>query len=127
RKSVLWHAGASSVSIAGIQLALADSASAVYVTASTQDKIDFCVKQLGATAGFNYRTQDWAKELLKVTGGKGVDIVVDFVGQSHFQGNLDVAALDGRIVHLAFMSGTVLKGGVDISHFLRQRLRFEER
>src|SRR5207248_675662 len=95
RKSVLWHAGASSVSIAGIQLALADSASAVYVTASTQDKIDFCVKQLGATAGFNYRTQDWAKELLKVTGGKGVDIVVDFVGQSHFQGNLDVAALDG--------------------------------
>lgn len=124
-KSVLWHAGASSVSIAGIQLSIADKASAVYVTAGSQDKIDFCVHDLGATAGYNYRTQDWSKEILGATNGKGVDIIIDFVGQSHFQGNLDAAARDGRIVSLGAMSGTRLPAGVDIGGFVRKRLRFE--
>ena len=124
-KSILWHAGASSVSIAGIQLSKADQASAIYVTAGSQEKIDFCVKELGATAGFNYHTQDWAKEILKVTDGKGVDVIIDFVGQNYFQGNLDVAARDGRIVHLGAMSGTKLPAGVDIGAFVRKRVRFE--
>lgn len=124
-KSILWHAGASSVSISGIQLAKAGGASAIYVTASSQDKIDFCVNELGATAGFNYKTQDWSKEILKATGGKGVDIIVDFIGQNYFQGNLDAAARDGRIVNLAFMSGAKLPAGVDISAFLLKRLRLE--
>ena len=124
-KTILWHAGASSVSISGIQLSKGDNAGAIYVTASSQEKIDFCVKDLGATAGFNYNTQDWPKEVLAATDGKGVDIIIDFVGQSHFQGNLDAAARDGRIVNLAALSGTKLPAGVDISAFLRKRLRFE--
>ena len=124
-KSILWHAGASSVSIAGIQLSKADKASAIYVTAGSQEKIDFCIKELGATAGFNYHTQDWPKEILKATDGKGVDVVIDFIGQSYFQGNLDVAARDGRIVHLGAMSGTKLPAGVDIGAFVRKRVRFE--
>lgn len=123
-KSILWHAGASSVSIAGIQLSSADNASAIYVTAGSQEKLDFC-KELGATAGFNYHTQDWAQEILKATDGKGVDIVIDFVGQNYFQGNLDVAARDGCVAHLGTMSGTKLPAGVDIAAFLRKRLRFE--
>lgn len=124
-KSILWHAGASSVSIAGIQLSKADKASAIYVTAGSQDKIDFCVKELGATAGFNYHTQDWAKEVLTATGGRGVDLVIDFIGQNYFQGNLDVAARDGRIVHLGALSGTKLPAGVDIGAFVRKRVRVE--
>jgi NADPH:quinone reductase-like Zn-dependent oxidoreductase len=124
-KSILWHAGASSVSIAGIQLAVAAGASEIYVTASSQEKIDFCVKELGATAGFNYKTQDWAEEILKATGGKGVDLVIDLVGPSYFQGNLDVAAKDGHIVNLGFMSGTKLPAEVDMSAFIGKRLRFE--
>ena len=122
-KSILWHAGASSVSIAGIQLSRADSASAIYVTAGSDEKIDFC-KSLGATAGFNYHTQDWSKEILKATGGKGADVVIDFVGQNYFQGNLDVAAKDGRIVNLGALSGTKLPAGVDIGAFVRKRIRF---
>ena len=113
------------MSIAGIQLSLADKASAVYVTAGSQEKIDFCVKELGATAGFNYRSQDWSKEVLKVTEGKGVDLVIDFVGQNYFQGNLDVTARDGHIVNLGFLSGTKLPAGVDIGAFVIKRLRFE--
>jgi NADPH:quinone reductase-like Zn-dependent oxidoreductase len=69
-KTILWHAGASSVSIAGIQLSKIGGASAIYVTAGSQEKIDFCVNELGATAGFNYKTQDWAKEILEVTDGR---------------------------------------------------------
>ncbi len=124
-QSILWHAGASSVSIAGIQLSKADGASAIYVTAGSQEKIDFCVKELGATAGFNYNTQDWSKEILKVTEGKGVDVIIDFVGQSYFQGNLDAAARDGRIVNLGLMSGTKLPAGVDISAFVMKRVTFQ--
>lgn len=124
-KSILWHAGASSVSIAGIQLSVADKASAVYVTAGSQEKIDFCVNDLGATAGFNYRTQNWSEEILKATRGKGVDIIIDFVGQSYFQGNLDAAAQDGRIVNLGLLSGGQLAAGADLSAFVRKRLRFE--
>lgn len=124
QKSILWHAGASSVSIAGIQLSKAASASAIYVTAGSDEKLEFC-KSLGATAGFNYHTQDWSKEILKATGGKGVDVVIDFVGQNYFQGNLDVAARDGRIVNLGALSGTRLPAGVDIGAFVRKRIRFE--
>ncbi|KAI9769497.1 MAG: hypothetical protein M1840_003974 [Geoglossum simile] len=67
-KSVFWHAGASSVSSAGIQLSKYDGASAVYVTASSREKIDFIVNVLGATQGFNYKEQDIAKEIKKSTG-----------------------------------------------------------
>ena len=124
-KSVLWHAGASSVSIAGIQLSKADKASAIYVTAGSQEKIDFCTKELGATAGFNYQTQDWAEEIQKATNGKGVDIIIDFIGAPYFQGNLKAAARDGRIVNLGFMGGTTLPEGVNIAIFIGKRLRFE--
>lgn len=124
-KSILWHAGASSVSIAGIQLSRQNSASAIYLTAGSDEKVSFCVDQLGATAGYNYRTQDWTAELLKATNGKGVDVIIDFIGQNYFQGNLDVAARDGRIVTLGAMSGTKLPAGVDIGTFLMKRLRYE--
>lgn len=124
-KSVLWHAGASSVSIAGIQLARRAGASEVYVTAGSQEKIDFCVKELGATAGFNYKTQDWAGEIVKATGGRGVDLVVDFVGATYFQNNLKVAARDGHIVNLGFLGGTKLPAETDISPFLAKRLKYE--
>ncbi len=124
-KSILWHAGASSVSIAGIQLSKADNASAIYVTAGSQEKIDFCVKELGATAGFNYHDRDWAKDIEKATGGEGVDVIIDFIGASYFQGNLDSAARDGHIVNLGLMGGTKLAAGVDIGAFIRKRVRFE--
>lgn len=95
------------------------------MTASSQEKIDFCVKELGATAGFNYKTQDWSKEILAATQGKGVDLIVDFIGGSYFQGNINAAARDGRIVNLAFLGGTKVPAETDISGFLFKRLRFE--
>ena len=106
------------------ELAKEEGASAVYVTASSQEKIDFC-KTLGAKDGFNYKTGDWSKELLKATDGKGVDLIVDFVGASYFSQNLDAVAKDGRIVNLGFLGGNKLTGDVDIGRFLAKRCRFE--
>lgn len=79
---------------------------------------------MGVTAAFNYRTTDWSKAILERTGGRGVDVVIDYVGKDYFQKNIDVAARDGRIVLLAFLSGSVVDK-VDISGLLRKRVRVE--
>ncbi|CAI6100088.1 hypothetical protein V2G26_008661 [Clonostachys chloroleuca] len=121
-KSILWHAGASGVSIAGIQLSHAAGASAVYATAGSQEKCDFITSKLGATAAFNYKTQDWASEIKEKTGGKGVDFIVDFVGANYFQYNLDVSARDARIVLLGTLSGGKVKDA-DISQILYKRIQ----
>lgn len=113
------------MSISGIQLSKALGASEIYVTAGSQEKIDFCVNVLGATAGFNYRTQDWEQEVLKATNGRGVDLIIDFIGAGYFSKNLTAAALDGRIVLLGLMGGASLPAGVDIGAILRKRLRIE--
>ncbi|KAJ5656988.1 hypothetical protein N7507_008938 [Penicillium longicatenatum] len=124
-QSVLWHAGASSVSISGIQLAKAEGAKAIYATAGSQEKCDFLEKELGVTKAFNYKTQDWAAEILKATGGAGVNLTVDFIGATYFQGNLDVAARDGRVVLLGLMGGGKLPDGVNIAPLLFKRIRVE--
>lgn len=124
-QSVLWHAGASSVSISGIQLAKASGASAIYATAGSQEKIDFLEKELGVTKAFNYKTDDWAGELQKLTDGAGVNLTVDFIGAPYFQGDLDVAARDGRVVLLGLMGGGKLPDGVNIAPLLFKRVRVE--
>lgn len=124
-KSILWHAGASSVSIAGIQLSKANGAFAVYATARQDEKCKFCTETLGADAAYNTETSDWAEQIEKATDGKGVDVIVDFIGATYFDQNLRAAARDGRIVNLAAMGGAKLKGGEDISAFVRKRIRFE--
>ncbi|KAJ5573441.1 quinone oxidoreductase [Penicillium hispanicum] len=124
-QSVLWHAGASSVSISGIQLAKDAGAKAIYATAGSAEKAEFLEKEMGVTAAFNYKTQDWAAEIQKATGGAGVNLTVDFIGATYFQGNLDVAARDGRIVLLGLMGGGKLPDGVNIAPLLMKRIRFE--
>ncbi|KAK0322309.1 hypothetical protein LTR82_006762 [Friedmanniomyces endolithicus] len=127
-KSILWHAGASAVSIAGQQLSVANGASAVFATARSDHKAEFCVKELGAKAAYNTETTDWAAEVLKATDGKGVDIIVDYIGPQTFAGNLNAAARDGRIVNLASLSGPTFKPGMpepNLLQFVGKRLRFE--
>jgi len=122
--NVLWHAGASAVSIAGIQLAKSAGAGKIFVTAGSDDKVDFCI-ELGATVGFNYHKDDWVEGILKATNGYGVDVIVDFIGKNYSQGNFVAAALDGRIVQLASLSGSKLEAGLDIGLLENKRLRWE--
>ncbi|EGX93728.1 quinone oxidoreductase, putative [Cordyceps militaris CM01] len=123
-RTILWHAGASGVATAGIQLSRLAGAQAVYATAGTDDKCRYVTETVGATAAFNYKTQDWAAEVKKATGGRGVDYIVDFVGGSYFNKNLDAAARDGRIVMLGTLGGAQVPEA-QIGMILYKRLRIE--
>lgn len=81
-------------------------------------------RELGATMAANYKEQDWVEEILKKTDGQGVDLVVDFIGGSYFQKNLDVVARDGRICMLGLMGGAVAEN-VNIGKLLYKRARVE--
>ncbi|CAI7599266.1 unnamed protein product [Penicillium manginii] len=118
---VLWHAGASTISIAGIQLSIAAGASEVYASVGTDEKVQFTQK-LGARQSFNYHTSDWATGILEATDQAGVDVIIDFIGKDYFTKNLDVAAKDGRIVILGMMSGSTISGPMEIAPILRKRI-----
>lgn len=123
-KNILWHAGASGVSIAGIQLSQRAGAGKVFATAGSAEKCEFIEKELGATRAFNYRSEDWSKEILAATGGRGVDLIVDFIAGEYVQKNLDCAARDGHIVQLAAMGGAALKD-LNVGQLLYKRIRWE--
>ena len=78
----------------------------VIATASTKEKLDWLLSlPSGATHAINYKTQDFAQESKKFTNGHGVDVLIDFVGQSHWTKNIQSLAIDGRMTLLAFLSG----------------------
>lgn len=78
----------------------------VTATASTKDKLDWLLSlPNGATHAVNYVEQDFAEEVKKTTNGKGVDVVIDFVGRTHWAKNIESLAVDGRMTLLAVLSG----------------------
>lgn len=122
---VLVHAGASGVGIAAIQLARFYGAKTVTATTSTQKKIDFLLRMPnGATHAVNYKTQDFFEETQKITNKKGVDVIIDFVGRSHWHKNIASFAKDGRMTLLATLSGNKVDE-VDLGPILYKRLRIE--
>ncbi|KAG8158502.1 hypothetical protein KVR01_011624 [Diaporthe batatas] len=123
-KSVLWHAGASGVSIAGIQLSIRAGAKNVFATAGSAEKCEFVEKELGATRAFNYKEDDWSKGVLEATGGAGVDLIVDYIAGDYVQKNLDCAAREARVVQLAFMGGAQLRD-LNVAQILYKRIRWE--
>jgi len=123
--NVLIHAGASGVGIAAIQLSRIFGAKTVTATASTKEKLDALLAlRNGATHVVNYKTQDFSAEVKKTTEGKGVDVIIDVVGQSHWKKNIDSLALDGRMTILAFLSGSEVPS-VNIAPILFKRLRIQ--
>ncbi|GAA5946087.1 hypothetical protein JCM10213_006811 [Rhodosporidiobolus nylandii] len=122
-QSVLIHAGASGVGLAAIQLAKAFGADLVIATAGTDEKVKF-VEQHGAK-GVNYKTQNFAEEVAKLTDKAGVNVVIDFVGQDYWAKNIESMGRDGRMVMLGLLSGPKTKDPLDLSQILYKRLRIE--
>ncbi|MGA8754144.1 NAD(P)H-quinone oxidoreductase [Candidatus Deferrimicrobium sp.] len=108
-EAVLIHAGGSGVGTAAIQLVREAGATSL-VTAGSPEKIDRCLA-LGARAGWNYKEGAFASWVAEQTGGRGVDIVLDFVGAPYFEQNLEALAVDGTMVVI----GTL--GGADVGKF----------
>ncbi|KDQ62036.1 hypothetical protein JAAARDRAFT_54076 [Jaapia argillacea MUCL 33604] len=122
---VMIHAGASGVGIAAIQMARSYGARHVIATASTSEKLDWLLSiPNGATHAINYKTQDFAAEVKKITDGKGVNVIIDFVGQSHWHKNIDSLAIDGRMTLLATLSGNEVNN-VNLGPILYKRLKIQ--
>ncbi|MEO8456891.1 MAG: zinc-binding alcohol dehydrogenase family protein [Chloroflexota bacterium] len=94
-ETVLVHAGAGGVGLAAIQLAKRAGAK-VLATASSDDRLER-LKEFGMDGGINYREGDWVSKARELSGGKGVDLVVDSVG-STLEGSIAAAAYRGRVV-----------------------------
>jgi NADPH2:quinone reductase len=101
---VLIHGGSSGIGTAAIQLCMARGHD-VFTTAGTAEKCVAC-ERLGATRAINYREEDFVEVVKQATGGRGVDVILDMVGGDYVQRNISAAAVWGRIVNIAYQSGT---------------------
>jgi len=100
-ETILIHGGSSGIGTAAIQLAHHFGARVV-ATAGSDEKCDAC-RRLGADEAINYRTTDFVKRVKELTGGKGVELVLDMVGGDYLQRNLSALAVEGRLVQIAFL------------------------
>jgi putative PIG3 family NAD(P)H quinone oxidoreductase len=101
---VLIHAGGSGVGTAGIQLCLAAGATA-YVTAGSATKLDKC-RELGASLAVNYKEQDFFNEVMEFTDNHGVDLILDPVGAAYLTKNINLLAVNGRLINIGLMGGS---------------------
>ncbi|QQP90964.1 NAD(P)H-quinone oxidoreductase [Skermanella sp. TT6] len=103
-ESLLIHGGSSGIGTTAIQLGKAFGAR-VFTTAGSADKCRAC-ERLGADRAIDYKTEDYAAVVKELTGGKGVDVVLDMVGGDYVQRDIDCMAPDGRHVSIAFLGGS---------------------
>jgi len=117
-ETLLVHGGSSGIGTTAIQLARALGAR-VLATAGSAEKCAAC-EELGADRAINYREQDFVAVVKEATGGTGANVILDMVGGSYLQRNMDVAAPDGRIVSIAFLEGA--KTDVNLLPIMLKRL-----
>lgn len=117
-ETLLVQGGSSGIGVTAIQLAKAMGAK-VIVTAGSDDKVAACVA-IGADHGINYKTQDFAAEVKKLTAGRGVDVVLDMVAGDYVGREVECLAEDGRLAIIAVQGG--VKSQIDAGAVLRKRL-----
>ena len=117
-ETALFHGGTSGIGTTAIQLAAARGAT-VFATAGSDEKVQAC-EALGARRAINYRTEDFVDVVRDVTGGRGVDLILDIMGGSYVNRNLAALAVDGRLVQIGLMGGE--SASVDLRRVLGRRL-----
>jgi len=117
-ETLLVQGGTSGIGVTAIQIAKAAGAT-VIVTAGSDDKCAACVA-LGADHAINYRSHDFVAEVKRLTGGKGVDVILDMVAGDYVARELNCLADDGRLVIIAVQGGIDSK--IDAGAVLRRRL-----
>lgn len=119
-ESVLIHAAGSGVGVAAIQIAKMMGASLVIGTAGDDAKLGQA-RDLGLDVGVNYRSQDFAEEALKATGGRGVDVLLDVIGADYWERNMKSLAPKGRMVIVGLMGGNATNA--NLGALLQKRLQ----
>jgi NADPH:quinone reductase len=114
---LLVHGGASGIGTTAIQLAKAFGAK-VIATVGSDDKVEAC-RKLGADVVVNYRAEDFVAATRAATGG-GAQLILDMVGGDYVSRNYAAAAVDGRIVQIAFLNGATPQ--VDLRLLMTKRL-----
>ena len=117
-ETFLVHGGSSGIGTTAIQLAKAFGAT-VFTTAGSQEKCDAC-RKLGADLAINYKTEDFVAAVKQATGDKGVNVILDMVGGDYIARNYEAAAVEGRIVQIAFQGSP--KTTVDFRRIMLKRL-----
>ncbi len=117
-ETLLVQGGSSGIGVTAIQVAKAHGVR-VIVTAGSDEKCAACLR-LGADHAINYRTQDFAEEARRLTGGAGVNVILDMVGGDYVAREVECLAEDGRLVIIAVQGGT--KAGFNAGLVLRRRL-----
>ncbi len=117
-ESLLVHGGTSGIGTTAIQLGRAFGAT-VYATAGSAEKCEAC-GALGASMAINYREADWVAALLAETGSRGIDVILDMVGGDYVGRNLDLLAVEGRLVQIAFLKSS--RTEIDLMQVMRRRL-----
>ena len=117
-ETLLVHGGTSGIGTTAIALAKAFG-TRVIATAGSDEKAAQC-ERLGADLGVNYRRDDFVALTLQATAGRGADVILDMVGGDYVERNYAAAALDGRIVQIAFLKGQ--KATVDLRSIMAKRL-----
>jgi NADPH2:quinone reductase len=117
-ETLLVHGGSSGIGVAAIQMTKA-MGNTVYVTAGSDDKCHFC-EELGAARAINYKTENFKDVIQQLTGGRGVDVILDMIGGDYTASNLQSLAEEGRLVLINMMLGKDV--GIDLSLVMRKRL-----
>jgi NADPH2:quinone reductase len=117
-ETLLVHGGSSGIGTTAIQLAK-NFGARVIVTAGSDDKCQAC-RKLGADVAINYKTQDFVAETKKATDDKGADLILDMVGGDYIPRNYEAAAIEGRVVQIAFQGSP--KATVDFRRIMLKRL-----
>ena len=117
-ETLLVHGGSSGIGTTAIQLAKAFGAR-VITTAGSAEKCDAC-RRLGADVAINYKQDDFVAATKAATNGKGADVVLDMVGGDYIEPNYEAAAVEGRIVQIAFQGSP--KATVDFRRIMLKRL-----
>lgn len=120
-ESFLIHGGSSGIGTFAIQIAK-HLGIKVFVTAGNEEKLAAC-KDLGADVCINYKTEDFVARVKEETNGKGVDVILDNIGGSYLQRNLNSLAVDGRLFIIGFMGGTTTE--VNLQAMLARRLTIQ--
>jgi NADPH2:quinone reductase len=115
---LLVHGGASGIGTTAIQIAAALGAHAM-VTVGSEAKVKAC-EALGAARAVNYQAEDFVEAVRDETGGHGADVILDMVGGDYIERNLKAAALEGRIVQIAFLKGAKVE--IDLMRLMLRRL-----
>ena len=117
-ETLLVHGGSSGIGTTAIQLAKAFGAR-VIATAGSAEKCEAC-RSLGADAAVNYREQDFVAAAKAATDGRGADVILDMVGGDYIERNYEAAAVEGRVVQIAFQTSS--KASVDFRRIMLKRL-----